>query len=210
METGHGRPSTFGTGVILKAGDRLKSVPGVRMEFIMTRCSSVFLVVLALGMPAVHAQSEVPEVETPALAENVAGIRQALDRLVELLETVQRNQRVDLLLKRIELRERRLAPLQKRLAAAQGDVEGSQAERVRMRAMKEQQERQIDESARAGSETDDIARLMLQEIEQVEAAMEARLEDAEARVRRFEDELAEGREEVEILDEILLELLDSD
>ena len=28
--------------------------------------------------------------------------------------------------------------------------------------------------------------------------------------RRFEDELAEGREEIEILDEILLELLDSD
>ena len=176
----------------------------------MTRCSSVFLVVLALGMPAVHAQSEMPAVETPALTEDVAGIRQALDRLVELLETVQRNQRVDLLLKRIELRERRLAPLQKRLAAAQGDVEGSQAERVRMRAMKEQQERQIDESVRAGRETDDIARRMLQEIEQVEAAMEARLDDAEARVRRFEDELADGREEIEILDEILLELLDSD
>ncbi len=40
--------------------------------------------------------------------------------------------------------------------------------------------------------------------------MEARLVDAQSRVRRFEDELADGREEIEILDEILLELLDSD
>ena len=42
------------------------------------------------------------------------------------------------------------------------------------------------------------------------AGMQTRLDNAQARVRRFEDELAEGRDEIEILDEMLLELLDSD
>ena len=176
----------------------------------MTRCWGVFLVVLALGMPVVHAQSERSEVEAPALTEDVAGIHQALDRLVILLETVQRNQRVDLLLKRIELRERRLAPLERRLAGAQGDMEGIEAEQVHMESMREQQERELDEIVREGKQTDDGVRRMLREVELIQTAMEARLFDAQARVRRFEDELAEGREEIEILDEMLLELLDSD
>jgi len=175
----------------------------------MKRCWGVLLVVLALGMPVVHAQSERSEAEAPALIEDVAGIRQALDRLVDLLETVQHNQRVDLLLKRIELRERRLAPLEKRLAGAQGDVEGIEAEQVHMESMREQQERELDEMIREGQETDDGVRRMLREVELMQTAMEARLFDAQARVRRFEDELAEGREEIEILDEILLELLDA-
>ena len=176
----------------------------------MTRCSGVFLVLLALGMPVVHAQSEMSEAEAPALIEDVAGIRQALDRLVDLLETVQRNQRVDLLLKRIELRERRLSPLERRLAGAQGDMDGIEAEQVHMESMREQQERELDEIVREGKETDEGIRRMLREVELMQTAMEARLFDAQARVRRFEDELAEGREEIEILDEILLELLDSD
>ncbi len=176
----------------------------------MTQCWRVSLVVLALGMPVVHAQSEMSEVEAPALVGDVAGIRQALDRLVDLLETVQRNQRVDLLLKRIELRERRSAPLERRLAGAQADVEGIEAEQVRMESMREQQERELDEIMRQGQETDDGVRRMLREVERMQTAMEARLLDAQSRVRRFEDELADGREEIEILDELLLELLDSD
>jgi hypothetical protein len=161
-------------------------------------------------MPAVQAQTEMSEAEAPALIEDVAGIRQALDRLVDLLETVQHNQRVDLLLKRIELRERRLAPLERRLAGAQRDVEGIEAEQVHMESMREQQERELDESVREGLETDDGVRRMLREVELMQTAMEARLDDAQARVRRYEDELADGREEIEILDEMLLELLDLD
>ena len=194
----------------MRKGDRLKSVPGFGREFIMTRCSGVFLVVLALGLPPVHAQSGESALEAPALLEDVAGIRQALDRLVILLETLQHNQRVDLLLKRIELRERRLAPLERRLAGAQGDMEGIEAEQVHMESMREQQERELDEIVREGKETDDGIRRMLREVELMQTAMEARLFDAQARVRRFEDELAEGREEIEILDEMLLELLDLD
>ncbi len=176
----------------------------------MKRCSRVVLVVLALGMPGVQAQTEMSEAEAPALIEDVAGIRQALDRLVGLLETVQRNQRVDLVLKRIELRERRLAPLERRLAGAQGDVESIQSELVHMEAMQEQQERELDESAREDLGTNDGIRRMLQEIEQMQTGMQARLDDAQARVRRYEDELADGREEIYILDEMLLELLDLD
>jgi predicted nucleic acid-binding Zn-ribbon protein len=173
----------------------------------MMRRLVVVIFVLSLGAPGVLAA---PEASAPELVDDVAGIRQALDKLVVLLETAQHNQRVELLLKRIELRERRLAPLEKRLAGAQSDVEGLEGERLHMEGMREQEEQELDEALRTGKEDHDSIRRMLKEIDRMQAGMEARLDEARMRTRRFEDQLADGREEVEILDEILLELLDAD
>jgi TolA-binding protein len=171
----------------------------------MKRRSTAVLIALFLALPVTLTSADVP---TSELDEDVAGIRQALDRLVVLLETVQHHQRVDLLLKRIELRERRLEPAERRLRSAEGDVEGLEGELVHMRAMKEQEEEKLDELIRT-REIDYGDRRQLEEIKTVEVALEARLDEARMRVRRYEDELADGREEIEILDEMLLELLEA-
>ena len=120
---------------------------------------------------------------------------------------MQRNQRVDLLLKRIELRERRLAPAERRLVNAQNDVENARDELRSMQAMRAQAEEEIDNAIRAGEADDEGARHLLGEIDRREAVVVARQEEAATRVRRVEDDLADGREEIEILDEMLLELL---
>ena len=170
----------------------------------MKRRSTAVLIALFLALSVTPMSADAP---TSELGEDVAGIRQALDRLVVLLETVQDHQRVDLLLKRIELRERRLAQLERRLRSAQSDVEGLEDELVQMRAMKDQEKAELDELSRT-REIDDGDRLRLKGIERAEVGVEARLVEARIRVRKSEDELADGREEIENLDEMLLELLE--
>ncbi len=164
----------------------------------------IVLILLCLVLPVTRTAAETP---APELGADVAGIRSALDRLVVLMETVQHQQRVDLVLKRIELRERRLAPLEQRLQDAHSDVETMEGELVQMRAMREQFEAQLDELSKT-RDMDENERNQIREFERVEAAIEARTDEAQLRVRRYEDELADGREEIEILDEMLLELLD--
>ena len=68
------------------------------------------------------------EYESARVAKDVQGIHQALDRLVGLLESVQRQQSLELLLKRIEMHERRQAPLERRLRSAENDVDNLQDE----------------------------------------------------------------------------------
>ncbi len=164
----------------------------------------IVLVLLGLTLPGTRIAADTP---APELGSDVAGIRSALDRLVVLMESVQHQQSVDLVLKRIELRERRLAPLEQRLQTAQTEMDGLRDELVHMSVMKEKLKEELDELSKA-SDVDEGQRLQMQDLERVEAAIEARTDEARLRVRRYEDELAEGREEVEILDEMLLELLD--
>ena len=174
----------------------------------MKRRWTAIPIALFLALPMTPASADTPTpTPTVKLDEDVAGIRQALDRLVGLLETTQHHQRVDLLLKRIELRERRLDPLERRLRSAQSEVEGLADELVHLGAMKKQEEEELDDLLRS-REIDEGDRRELKEIERAEVGLQARLDEAQIRARKYEDELADGREEIEILDEMLLELLD--
>jgi hypothetical protein len=138
----------------------------------------------------------------------MAGIQRSLDRLVDLFEAHLEHQRLDLLLKRIQLKERRLEPAQKRLRDAEARLEGREAEIKRMKQMLEEQQSVLDDEIRQGGDAGDSeTRRMIINLERVIRTQEAQVEDGRARVRRLEDELAVQREEVEILDDLLLEML---
>ena len=66
-------------------------------------------------MPAACRPGQVLRRALAALLEQVTGVNRSLERLVSLLEDSLDRQQIDLLLKRIELRERRLAPLEAQL-----------------------------------------------------------------------------------------------
>jgi hypothetical protein len=145
------------------------------------------------------------------MAADLRGIHQALDRLVELLESTERRQRVDLLLKRMEMRERRQAPLESRLRTAENEVNGLQDELKHLDAMWEQQEAHYERAIDEGEEVSPAdRRRMKDEFEAMKAAIAARAEEARLRLQRAEDDLYDGRKELEILDEQLLELLDEE
>lgn len=150
-----------------------------------------------------------PEAVAPQLLEDVAGIHRALERLVGLLETMQANQRIDIVLKRIALREQRLEPLEDRLKTAESQVQSLNGEITRLETMLEQQEEVLGDEIRRGlDQPDSDTRRMLDELRMILRIQSDELAQAESRVRGLEDEMARGRDEIAILDEMLLEMLE--
>jgi len=171
----------------------------------------VILAALILSSLPVAGQAPATDAPSGLLSEDVQGIRRALDRLVVLLEITQRHQEVDLVLKRIELRERRMEPLERRLRSAENEIEGIEEQLQALERMREQQEEALDEEIREGvdvprSET----RRLLDDIERSEAGAAERLESVRMRVQQYENDLAHGRREIEILDDMLMDLLEDD
>jgi predicted nucleic acid-binding Zn-ribbon protein len=143
------------------------------------------------------------------LVREVAGLGDSLDRLVVLLERVTEQQRIDLLLRRIELEERRLIPVSSDLRSLEGDYENQKTLVKRYQEMLAQMEDELSEEIRRGVDRPDSEpRQMIPGIERELQIEIGRIEDLERRIRRLEDELAEGRREIAILDEQLRELLD--
>jgi len=163
---------------------------------------------ILLLSPAAVAQSA-PDGSSSEIAADVQGIHQALRRLVLLLEQVQEQQHVELLLKRIELKERRLAPLERRLRSAEDQVSGLEDELKHIEVMLTETEQEIDNEIRAGKDDPDSeSRQRLEGLRRAVEPTNARLDEARLRVRRAEDDLLDGREEIEDLDEVLMELLE--
>jgi len=167
------------------------------------------LTAIALLLPAAEAQQEEVFDAGSRLAEEMAGIHRSLDRLVTLLEAHVQHQQIDLLIKRIELKERRLEPLEGRLRSAEGDLLGRENEIARMRTMLEQQRESLDDEIREGADQPESeTRRIIEDFERIIRTEEAQLDDSRLRVRRLEDDLADQREEIEILDDALLEMLE--
>ena len=163
----------------------------------------------SLAGPIVAQQdAELPEA-TERMLEDVSGIHQSLERLVGLLETLREHQKVELLIKRIELKERRLAPMESRLRSAENTVKGIEDELTRLRTMREQIEEALNDNEIRGEATpEDGSREMLVHIERELEVLGVQVEAERLRARELEDDLAEGREDVEDLDEMLIELLE--
>lgn len=149
------------------------------------------------------------EIERDVLARELAGIRDSLDRLVALVETQVRQQSIELVIRRITLRERRIEPLERRMRDAEEELRARQQDLERIRAMIAEQEAEVDRAVTAGDgQAEADARRMLREIETVVRREEPLLDAATVRVRDLEDRIAEEREEIEILDEMLMERLE--
>lgn len=166
--------------------------------------------VIGLLLLAWTARAQSP-VADPAVADDVAGIHEALDRLVVILEDVRRDQQTHVLIRRIELAERRISPAQSRLRSAENDIENMENELPHMVMRKEQLEEELQQEIRMGLDPakSDVRR-MLDEMETLMRGLKQRSEEAELRKRRYEDEIADARDEIAILDELLLELVEKD
>jgi hypothetical protein len=139
----------------------------------------------------------------------LAGIQRSLDRLVELLEVHLAHQRVDLVLKRITLMERRLEPAEQRLRDAEAELHGRESEIERMKLMLEEQRTVLEDELREGMDpAESDTREMIAEWERHIRTEESQLDAMQMRVRELEDEIAERRDDIEILDDILLELIE--
>ena len=165
------------------------------------------LLALACLPPAMAQAGPGPERDT--LAEQLAGLNRSLERLVVLLESSLENQKVDLLLKRINLRERRLAPLESELRSSRNAIADSESETAYLKQMQEQHEETLTREIREGLDRPDSeTRAMMAGMESALKMQSQRLEKSQLRIRELEDELAEGREQIAVLDDMLEELLE--
>lgn len=148
--------------------------------------------------------------DTPGrVAGELAGIQRSLDDLVALLATMRRNQDADLILKRIEMHERRLAPLEARLETNGREQLNATDSMRNVEEWKSQNEERILEIEREGRE--EVPLQMRQEIrmaEQQREQEEERLERLRQRQIELENALADRRDDVEILEDLLRELVE--
>lgn len=168
-----------------------------------------FLVLIPLlGATPPMAQEPSTAASDPVVRE-LAGIQQALDDLVGLLESMRRNQDVDLILRRIELHERRLAPLERSLRGNEQDQIDTRQNITETEMWKSSTEDQIDELEREGIDhaPDDFRQQVVVAELEIER-LQLRLQTLQQRQIELENSLGDGRDEIEVLDDLLRELLE--
>jgi chromosome segregation ATPase len=152
------------------------------------------------------AMAQQPQGDLAPVVEELAAIRQSLDRLVGLLDSLERRQQVDLLMKRIEMKERRLAPLEQK-SRQNLDEQDSLAETLTsFQSYRDGAEEQLDDALRSGDEQ--AARGSREELGHIEAEsarLKARLELLRGRGLQIEADLIDGRRDVKALDDRLVE-----
>ena len=162
----------------------------------MYRCATRFaFIAVAICLPAIANAQVPPNVsDAPQLSAQLSQIQRVLERIADSLEGQLDGQRLDLMLKRLEVSERRVAPLQEQVRKAQ-------AERSLLQDREERAKLQLSEMA------DRIAAGKLEltdsEAEAVVAQMELDLEQLGSRSSELdrqlvglENELTRVREEI--------------
>lgn len=148
--------------------------------------------------------------DTPErVVRELAGIRESLDDLVALLSTMRRNQDASLLLRRIEMHERRLAPLEGRLDRNRREQQEAKTSMNNLAERTSQMEELVLKIEREGR--DEVPLPMRQEVHMVEQQMNRELERLDALQQQqieLENALADRRDDVEILADRLHDLVD--
>jgi hypothetical protein len=143
------------------------------------------------------------------LVEEMKGIRLALDRLVALQQSNDRYRRVDLIMKRIELAAKRLAPVEAKLVRVERMIEEYDGSLQALARMNEQQENYLHDEIKEGVDSPrSETRIALEDIERSIDGLEASTEAKLLLKQELENELAAEQREIDILDEMLMELVE--
>jgi len=166
----------------------------------------------ACGMQGISAQPAPAATEEalPRLVEEVSGLNRSVVQLVSLMERAFEQRKVDLLMRRIQLEESRVAPLESRVRSMQDEVDNRELEHKRFNDMLEAQREVVQDLLRAGSEVAESERSMIDELETHMKSMLRETDDRRMKLQQLENELADRREDIEDLDDMLTELFESD
>lgn len=167
-------------------------------------------IVLILTISTSPATSQdAPTTAPEQVVRQLAGIQESLDDLVAVLATMRRNQDAEVMLRRIEMHERRLAPLSGQLERNIREQLDARSSLSNIEDWRSQTEERIFEIERDGRE--EISQDLRQELRMAEQGLKRdreRLETLQLQQIELENALADRRDDVEILEDLLLELLD--
>jgi chromosome segregation ATPase len=158
-------------------------------------------------LAAAPAAAETPAPADPAarLVQEVGALNRNLERVANLLEEFLAKQEMDMLMKRIEFKSRRLSPLEQELRTARKERSNREEERSHLQMQMEEMERVLEAQEREGAEESDA-----DWAPGTKVRMETRmtyLRDAmdalDLRIMELENDLASRREEIEGWEEYL-------
>jgi chromosome segregation ATPase len=175
-------------------------------------CVLVFLGSLSIGTPALSVAQDKNATPEDRLIQEVAGLRKAVERVTLLLDELAKTQRLDGLFKRIELKERRLAPIEAELRAARRELVTQQELMTRLNANLDDLENRFREESQSGSddpEKESDYKVMSQDLEAQINAKGTALTALESRIRTLENDLNEGRAELRGFEDHLQQALTS-
>jgi len=136
-------------------------------------------------------------------------LNRSLDQLIVMMQELMEGRKVDLLIKRIEIKQRALIPMASDLRSMEAEYDALKMDFKRLQEMVELQEETVDREVLQGiDQPDSESRGFLTELELELQVQRARLEELDRRMRLLQDELDDGREEIAILDDQLRELIE--
>ncbi len=191
-----------------RTDSRLAEIPLAGIPVSAVLAAALLLPILAA--PPADAAPAAPAGDA-AVARELTGVRLTLERLVALLETQLRQQDTLILLRRIELAERRIAPMEGRLADLKSQRRQAALERDNFVRMMEENREEAEDALREGDlEAEQQAKRMTEDLERVLRMQTQRIDDLDRQIQEMEIALAGSRDEIEVLDDVLRERLDDD
>jgi chromosome segregation ATPase len=156
------------------------------------------------------AAASTPAAETAAvLVQEMARLNRSLEEISGLLSLLLDGQEVDILMKRMQFKERQLARLESEMKSRRSESEHLQDEIKQLEAYREEIEMAAENRVQGGLDTPDPEDERIRR--QIEAERERVTERSDSVYRQvveLENEVSELREEYEILEEMLDERLE--
>jgi len=172
--------------------------------------SLIAIVIVAVASLSALGQQPPEPIHSAQLGEDVAGIRVALERLVELREAESGYARVDSILKQMDVWLQRLAPIERKLTVAEDQLRSAENNLRQLGLMKEQQEAERDLDIENGLDSPrSEARRMLADIARSRLAQEEKIAAARLRIQEYENERTHLLRRIDTLEAVLLDLLDA-
>jgi hypothetical protein len=171
--------------------------------------SGTALLGLAIVATPVPAQDAAPREPDAGRSDDTPEIERALERVALALERLVRGQEIELILRRIELKERRLAPLESRARNAEADAENQRTQLRQMDAVVDELKQRLAGEVRDGADRPDSpTREELARLQRFRESTVESLEDAERRMRDYDDQAATAQREIRALEDVLVQMLE--
>ena len=158
--------------------------------------SLVFSLAVVVAVSASQTAAQVDSLDSASTsAAHLAEISASLGRIADLLQSQAEGRRLDLVMQRIDLRQRRLEPLEARLRMARATRDGYEEERFRLQS---QLENMADEITSGGLEVEeDQVRMTTNYIESELTVTATRLRATNDEIATLENEVSRYRNEIE-------------
>lgn len=139
-----------------------------------------------------------------SVVQEMAGLNATLQQIQAVLDRLLIQQELDLLMKRIDLRSRRVAPMESELRGIKSSVRSTTEEIQHLELYREELEESAADRREQGlEETGSAEEREQRDIESRLSVVTERLESLQRRQIEVENELAEQREEIQFLEDAL-------